>query len=447
MLVWLLLLIGILFGGLVLYRNFQEERTVTYFYSENDESLVNPARGLYTQIYYKEPERLESIREEGQTLSLVTMSLKDHMEEPIPEEKLELLRILFEEARKQQVMLLFRAAYRQNEECGEPELSMIKTHIEQLSEVINEYKDVVLVVQTGMVGLWGEWHGSVYLEDEDALRNEAMKVVEWWLQNLDPSINLNLRRPLFIQTAMEVGLDGSRLGMHNDALLATDSDMGTYIDREGELAWCEENLNGKVNGGEMPYVSEYTEPEHVIEEFNQLSLMYLNAYYNVEVLKDWENRKLYNENALEYIKKHLGYRYYLKEIETTEKIYTTSEKLQVKIQLGNSGFSTIQSRFHLYLVLDDGENKLFIPLEKTNEEKEIETYQCSVELLEKKPFLIGLCYTDAANLEGGSLQEYAHTIQFANDEMRYEEGVNYFISYQYIEEEKEELVPSMINNR
>ena len=97
---WLLLLIGILFGGLVLYRNFQEKKTVTYYYSENDESLVNPARGLYTQIYYKEPERLESIREEGQTLSLVTMSLKDHLEEPIPEEKLERLRILFEEARK-----------------------------------------------------------------------------------------------------------------------------------------------------------------------------------------------------------------------------------------------------------------------------------------------------------------------------------------------------------
>ena len=53
-------------------QDFQEKRTVTYFYSENDESLVNPARGFYTQIYYKEPERLELIREEGQTLSLVT---------------------------------------------------------------------------------------------------------------------------------------------------------------------------------------------------------------------------------------------------------------------------------------------------------------------------------------------------------------------------------------
>ena len=440
-------ILGVVFGGFWLYRDYQEKKMVTYFYSENNETLINPARGFYTQISYKEPQRLEDIREDGQTLSLVTMSLAKHMEEPIPEEKMELLKTLFEEARKQQVMLLFRAAYRQNEELGEPELSVIKTHIEQLSALINEYKDVVLVVQTGMVGLWGEWHGSVYLKDEDALRNEAMKVVEWWLQNLDPSINLNLRRPLFIRTAIEVGLDGSRLGMHNDALLSTDSDMGTYLDREEELAWCEENLNGKVNGGEMPYLSEYTEPEHAIKEFDKLSLMYLNAYYNVEVLKDWKNREFNNENARDYIEKHLGYRYYVEEISTTEKIYRTSDKIQVKIQLRNSGFSTIQKRFQLYLVLNDGEEKRFIPLEKVNDEKETEIYQCSVELQEKKPFLIGLCYADAVNVEDGSLQEYAHTVKFANDEMRYEEGVHYFISYQYIEEDKEELVPQKIDVR
>lgn len=447
LLVFFLATLGAIFGGLWIYRDYQEKKMVTYFYSENNESLMNPARGFYTQISYKEPERLQDIRKDGQTLSLVTMSLAKHMEEPIPEEKLELLKTLFEEARKQQVMLLFRAAYRQNESLGEPELSVIKTHIEQLSAIINEYKDVVLVVQAGMVGLWGEWHGSVYLKDEDALRNEAMKVVEWWLQYLDPSIHLNLRRPLFIRTAIEVGLDGSRLGMHNDALLATDSDMGTYLDREEELAWCEENLNGKVNGGEMPYLSEYTEPKNAAKEFDKLSLTYLNAYYNVEVLKDWKKQTLYNENALQYMEKHLGYRYYVEEISTTEKIYRTSDKIQIRIQLGNSGFSSIQRRFQLYLVLNDGEEKRFIPLEKLNDDKETETYQCSVELQEKKPFLIGLCYADAVNAEEGSLQEYVHTVKFANDEMRYEEGVHYFISYQYIDEEKEELVPQKVDEK
>lgn len=427
-----------------LYRNLMEEQTASFIYFENNEDLENPARGFYTQIYYKEPERLEAIREDGQTLALVTMSLSDHMEEAIPEEKLNRLRTLFEEARKQQMMLLFRASYRANEELGEPELPIIKSHIEQLSEVINEYKDVVLVVQTGMIGLWGEWHGSVYLENEGALRNEAMKVVQWWLQNLDPSINLNLRRPLFIQTAIEEGLDGSRLGMHNDALLATESDLGTYVDRTKELQWCKDNLNGKVNGGEMPYVSKYTKPDYAVREFDQLSLMYLNSCYNYDVLKDWKRKKLDDENAFDYISRHLGYRYSLRLFQTTDKINPNTQNFPVKIQLKNSGFSTIQSRFQLYLVLDDGMEKRFILLKKENEEKDVEMYQCSVELPEVKPFMMGLCYTDGVNDEEGRLEEYAHTVKFANDGILYEDGISYVIRYQYAEENENVLVPQKI---
>ena len=99
------------------------------------------------------------------------------------------------------------------------------------------------------------------------------------------------------------------------------------------------------------------------------------------------------------------------------------------------------------MVLNDGKEKRFIPLEKENEEKAVEMYQCSVEISEKQPFMIGLCYTDDVSAEKGSLDKYAHTVQFANDEMHYEEGVNYFISYQYIGEEKEELAPRKISER
>ena len=443
----LLIVIIAVIGGLLaafwMYTRHPQPAKVTFHYAENNETIVNPARGFYTQLYYKTPEHLSACREEGQSLSLVTINLKDHMGEPIPDYKLKRLRTFFEEARKQQIMLLFRAAYREDEDSGEPELSLIRTHIEQLSEVINEYKDVVLVVQTGMIGLWGEWHGSVYLEDENALRTEAMKVVKWWLEYLDPSINLNLRRPLFIQTAVEEGLDGERLGMHNDALLATDSDMGTYLDRQEDLTWCESNLNGKVNGGEMPYVSEYTEPSNAIKEFNKLSLTYLNAYYNVDVLKKWDTQKMDGENALSYMDKHLGYRYYLKKVETTEKLYNKEDSVELSLQLGNSGFSSIQNRFQLYLVTDDGTKKSYIPLKKTNGEKEVELYQCTVELSEMKPFRLGLCYTDLINDTTKQPEEYAHTVQLANNEINFENGVNYFVSYRFEDEEDSELIPVM----
>lgn len=442
--VLLIVIIAVVVGVLTLFwicsRN-PKTMKVTFHYQENTKTIVNPARGFYTQYYYKTPEYLSACHEEGQSLSLVTINLKDHLHEPIPDYKLKRLERFFQEARKQQIMLLFRAAYRENETSGEPELSLMRTHIKQLSGVINEYKDVVLVVQTGMIGLWGEWHGSVYLANEDALRNKAMKVVKWWLRYLDPSINLNLRRPFFIQTAIEEGLDGERLGMHNDALLATDSDMGTYLDREKELAWCKSNLDGKVNGGEMPYVSEYTEPTNAIEEFNKLSLTYLNAYYNVEVLKKWEKQKVEGENALSYMEKHLGYRYFLKEIATTEKLYDEGDNVEVTIRLGNSGFSSIQKRFQLYLVSDDGTKKTYIPLKRKAGKEEDELYECSVKLSQMKPFRLGLCYTDLINETTKQPEEYAHMVQLANDDVSYENGVNYFVTYQFADEDNSELVP------
>jgi len=422
---------------------YQEKERLSFKYEESQENLINPARGFYTQIYYKEYERLAEVRAYGHMLALVTMNLNEYMEEELPERNITWLKQLFEEAREQGIMIIFRAAYLQGENLGEPEMSVIYGHIQQLSKVMNEYKDVVLVVQTGLVGLWGEWHGSKYLEDDEALRTQAMKVVEWWLMNLDASINLNLRRPLFIQTAVELGLDGSRLGMHNDALLATHSDMGTYLDREADLKWCEENLNAKVNGGEMPYISEYTEPEYAIKELEQLSLTYLNAHYNVEVLEDWAKQKLGEQSAYEYIEQHLGYRYYVKTIDMPKRIFDATDNLNITVALGNSGFSTIHNRFKLYMVINDEENTTFYPMNPVSTEKHEEFYECSIVLPEKKAFRIGFCYTDLVDETENQRKTYAHTVEFANADMCYEDGINYFVEYVQNDEEKI-LVPQKL---
>lgn len=434
--IFFILSICALLVGKFIFHGYLERERLQLEYKESQNTLVNPARGFYTQVTYHEQERLADIKEQGNTLVLVTMDLEKYIAKEIPEEKLLQLKGMLKEAREQQMMILFRAAYWQSEKLEEPELDITKRHIEQLAQIMNEYKDVVLAVQTGLVGLWGEWHGSKYLEDDEALRTQAMKVVEWWLTNLDASINLNLRRPLFIQTAVELGLDGSRLGMHNDALLATHSDMGTYLDREEDLKWCEENLNGKVNGGEMPYISEYTEPEYAVKELEQLSLTYLNAHYNVEVLEDWANQKLGKQNAYEYIEQHLGYRYYVKTIDIPKRFFDTTENLDFIVSLGNSGFSTIHNRFKLYLVIDDGKNTTFYPMNPVSIEKHEELYECSIALPEKKSFRIGFCYTDLVAETEKQWKNYAHTVEFANDDMCYEDGINYFIEYVQKDEDK-----------
>lgn len=405
---------------------YEKAGVKSYFqFSSHNRTIVNPARGFYTQINYKEVERIAEVKESGHSLVLVTMGLRDQIGQPIPEEKLQKLSDLLEEARKQEVMVIFRGSYLYEADGAEPELEMIKCHIGQLAEVLNEYKDTVLLVQAGMVGLWGEWHGSEYLRDEEAVRKEALQVVGWWLEYLDDVIELNLRRPAFIRMAEEEQYDVERIGFHNDALLATDSDMGTYNEREEELLWAEQNLKGKISGGEMPNISEYTEIPNVIKEFGQLNLTYLNAYYNEDVLETWEEQEYEGENALSYIEKRLGYRYYVDRIVVNECLYPYTKEFNLKLELKNEGFADAAARFHLYLVLDNGEEKQFIRMEKEGEH-----YETAFEVEKCEPFSVGLCLMDGEEAYYDRMPELVHTIELANEVMPSNEGVFYFLRYE-----------------
>ena len=62
-----------------------------------------------------------------------------------------------------------------NQECS---MSMIQTHIKQLSQVVNKYYHTITAVEAGMLGPWGEMHTS-----DMATEDNKAKVFRWWLEN------------------------------------------------------------------------------------------------------------------------------------------------------------------------------------------------------------------------------------------------------------------------
>lgn len=404
-------------------------------YQENKENIDNPGRGLYMQISTKEPERIIQTKEYGLNLAMVTMDLKENITGPINDEQLGELRSVLQQARELGIMVIFRGAYKWNENVEEPSLETMAGHIAQLSEVLNEYEDSILVVQTGMIGLWGEWHTSLYLDTEEKLSQEALQVVDGWLNNLDSGLCVDLRRPYFIQVADEIGLDTSRIGMHNDGLLGSDTDLGTYLDRAAELDWCADNLTGRINGGEMPYVSDYTEISNTAEEFQKLSLTYLNAFYNEDVLKSWETQTYQGENARIYIEKHLGYRYYIKSIKIPKYLSPWKKSIPIQITINNSGFADVKASFQPYLVINQNSDVTYITLEEYKTDKNSIIYKANIPIPEvaengniNSEFTIGICYTDRNPKEDIS---YAHYIELANNDMIFDGHTNYYISCKY----------------
>lgn len=402
-------------------------------WKESSRTLVNPARGMYMQLYHNDtPDWMAKMVKNGRPLCLITMDLQRYTKRKIPDKELGLLEDLLKAARQEGVMIFFRGSYKQKEGMPEPTLDLIHEHIGQISALLNSYSDVVLMVQAGMIGLWGEWHTSDYLRDEEAVINEAGKVVQWWLEELDTKILLNLRRPSYIRLMEKAGLDASRIGFHDDGLLGSGSDLGTYPDRQQELKWCRENINGRFNGGEMPYVNDLTEPANVLREFDELSLSYLNYFYNTEVLDDWRTREYYGENAYDYIERHIGYRYYVKNANVPRYIFEDQRRLHLSFELGNTGFSSIVSRFRPYLVVEQGEKRQFIPVSDRLREKGLERYEADVELADYAPVRLGVCYTDAkdpAREVSGEEGPAAHCVEMAGEGNIYKSGVNYFLKY------------------
>ncbi len=181
---------------------------------------------------------------------------------------------------------------------AEPELSVILAHIEQLKPVLAQYADVIMCVETGFVGPWGEMHSTQMAKRPssvvsimnallDALPEERTILVRnpglflaWYNLEYDAEAyekaNANdyeiigkyafeekaLSGKQYINIAdipMVPGSKAARIGMYNDAYLSDSADMGTFVgntsnpakDYSRNLAidnWL--SLNPKFYGGE-----------------------------------------------------------------------------------------------------------------------------------------------------------------------------------------------------
>lgn len=443
-LVFILLLFIIIISGTILYLYIPKS---TLVFKESNKEVLNPGRGFYVQINSNEEERFEELKNENIKIALVAYDIEDYLNIKIPKEKLKELEIVLNEARVYDMQIVFRAAYGFDPKYKDPEtIDNIYTHIKQIAPILNANKDVILSVQAGFIGPWGEWHSSKFFtgnEDEVKLRNQILSVL---LENLNQDIAVNVRRPRFVRDAIEAGIDQSRLGIHNDALLSTKDDMGTYDDsdytREEELSWAKANITQVVNGGEMPLVSEYSSINNAIKEMKSLQITYLNSRYNKEVLEEWKTTEYKGQNGLEYINNHLGYRLWLGEVELSTYIKSNRE-FSIKAVIHNSGLAPIDNGKDLFLIMKRGKEVIF----KSILEGELSSINCDMakefiinthiddlfEVDNKEDILVGICIAnpDTTSSYTVNLVDNNSQIELTNSELIYEEGINFFAKYKF----------------
>ncbi len=255
----------------------------------------------------------------------------------------------------------------------------VLAHIAQLAPVLEANKDVIASVQMGLIGVWGENYYTDYFGDASQPPNFKLTNTNWddRIEVLNALLNavpeermVQARYPQQKQRAIYgvnattssaaltlaeafQGTDKARIGFHNDCLLASPDDFGTYTDYgNSSTSSSSDTLNLKpyfaddsqfvVVGGET--CNDDYSPENDCASSNGLAYgdtelrrmhySYLNSQYNNDVNNDWETG-----GCMDDIKKRLGYRF-----ELQNGMYSNAAQpnqiIDININLKNVGYAS-----------------------------------------------------------------------------------------------------------
>ncbi|KAK2958094.1 putative dockerin type 1 [Blattamonas nauphoetae] len=277
---------------------------------------------------------------------------------PFNENGLECLETLFEVSRERNATLITRFQYDSGTgtENSEPDISLILTHLDQASKIMNEHADIILAADSGFLGKWAEEHTGVQVT-----RENREKLYDAWTSKLDSSIHVLTRTPKFVYEWMGMttedlssGKTNKKLGTFNDAYLSCDDDMGTYRNRDVEVAWLSETINNwHPFGGEMSEFSTWTVPplhhnaSHALIESRNLRLYYLNEKYNLKSLSHLKtmtvpedvipDKEFKGVTVYDYLATHMGVRFHVSSLAYSPTI-VASGIVDVRMDIQNFGF-------------------------------------------------------------------------------------------------------------
>ncbi|MBR6477668.1 MAG: DUF4832 domain-containing protein [Lachnospiraceae bacterium] len=453
-------------------------------YEETTKEVENPERGFYVPVYvHYEEDGNEVIYPQDPLVHLrIDLSALSAREE-LPENVLWAFEQTLTEFEKENASLILRFAYDPwfaGRNTMEPSTDVIESHIRCLSDCISRHVSAVVCVECGMLGKWGEMHGS------DACTTENLNsVIGAWLKYLKPSVRVSVRTPKqycdYMQISLQdikhesVGengtqelLDCHRIGIYDDGYLASDTDLGTYVNREKEITWLSKQARHAFFGGELctSYGGNEVVPTaaYMSKEAFRTHLTYLNKEWNdqaVNALKEeifaGDDPVYRGESGYTYVRNHMGYRFVLRGVRMTTEV-PRNRRMRVEFDVENVGFGNLIKEKSVELIItNENEEMVILAWDPTknlmqgvnananlwDSEKltEVKIYPFSLDQLEYGEYQVYVRIADP--LRGRKEEEVLgrYPIRFANEgENVWNEELeaNYLGSF-IVTEEKEEL--------
>ncbi|HEY4572257.1 MAG TPA: DUF4832 domain-containing protein [Kribbella sp.] len=370
-----------------------DDPTTTRTYAPSDEVIANQERGFYhhAETHYRAdgtgyvPLDLTTLRN-FRTQEKITQILrlfyleKFAKQDVIDKHYLDLMQADFRTARAAGVKMIVRFAYALPGDgwppptpYGDAPVARVVKQIQQLTPILRQNADVIAVVQSGFVGLWGEGYYTDYFSDpqdpsqvSDQNWADRKAVITALLKALPADKMIQVRTPYMKQRMFgvptgtagaltaEQAYNGSplaRIGHHNDCFLASPDDFGTYLSDPIELDkdFVAQDTNYVPEGGETCAVNPpRSEWASASAEMARLHFSFLNIEYHPDVLASWGDN-------ITIAKQKLGYRFALTQGTFTDQAHPRGN-VRVNLQIRNDGWAAPYNPRQVQVIFQNDKN-------------------------------------------------------------------------------------------
>lgn len=310
-----------------------------------------------------------AVRSAGRTVAYAGVSLAAARQDPIDADRLAAIDAGLDRVRAAGLKVVLRFHYTDGDDRDDAPMDVILGHVAQLAPLLQEHGDVILVLQAGFIGAWGEWHGSV--NDNDTPDARALLLGEL-LDALPADRMVQVRTPMFKAEAFGGPLEAAaafgdtpaaRVGHHNDCLLASDTDLGTYAedDIDGWRGFVAAESAFVPHGGETCALNApRTDCESAVAELQLLGTRFLNALYHPDVLAGWEA-----EGCAADISDGLGHHLVVQEAALSEAV-APGGLARLELTLENTGWGALVNPRDLVLVVSGAPAEVRLPLDEVD---------------------------------------------------------------------------------
>ena len=288
----------------------------------------------------------------------------------------------FENAKKNGGTIAVRFRYDSNGKANpEPKsFDKILTHINQIKEsgVLEKYKDILMFIESGFVGVYGEQHSGKYVTVDykskllEAVINMAPEKIPVTVRTPDTIAKwLGIERNELNKYFSKKGTKESRVGLYNDGYMGSLDDLGTFSNREIETSFMKNQMLYTYYGGEFSGDVEFAKnfdtykPVNALPEMYKTHLSYING--NIfELYKEYrytqqfkvegvDNTGYYGQTVFKFIRDHLGYRFVLRESNITT-LTSQGGIIEIQLKIENTGFANPLKEMNTEIILEkDGD--------------------------------------------------------------------------------------------